>query len=224
MASPQVKVPTYLEVLLLCAERELGQMFLRAVCPSAAELEGEVDVEDRRLHLRVLAGDPSETPGWEDTVLRAHAFALLARYLDLLSVERLRAIYRRLPIGSNIPLAAFLVREEGELDFKISCLNCAQKLWVRDSDSGRQGRCPNCQKIFRLPSQAGYLRAQLALPDQVPTLMVVVGRPAACRGALARLIAPLAPTLAGSAMVGEDILKKSTVPVILPESNETSHD
>ena len=88
-------------------------------------------------------------------------------------------------------MAVILFREEGEIDFKMSCPACGQKLWVRDTDVGKRGRCPNCKKAFKLPSQAGHLKSQLMLPDAVPALTVVRGKAASCRGALASLIAYL---------------------------------
>lgn len=222
------KVPplpgSHVHVVLLCQHEELGRAFLAGLCPRATGGEGEVEIEGRRVRLRVLAGDPRTVPGWVEAVSQAHAHALLARFLDLVSLDQLRTLYRQLPAGTNIPLAIFLVREEGELDFKISCPTCGQKLWVRDTDGGRKGRCPNCDKPFRLPSQAAYLRAQLPVPDSVATLTVILGRATACRGALARLLAPFGQALMGAASLDQETVKKSTVPVVLPESDATAHD
>ncbi|HOW96694.1 MAG TPA: hypothetical protein P5567_09365 [Kiritimatiellia bacterium] len=223
--SPAPLLPgTHAQILLLCLHEELGKAFLAAVCPRAAGLEGELEIEGHRLHLRVLAGDPRLTAGWDEAVRHAHACALLARFLDVVSLDRIRAIYRRMPLEKNVPLAMLLFRQEGEMDFKISCPSCGQKLWVRDSDGGRRGRCPNCQKGFRLPSQAGFLRGQLALPDSVATLTVINGRSASCRGALAHLIGHLGGAIVGVTSLDHETLKKSTVRVELPEGDQTAHD
>lgn len=214
---------THAQILLLCLHEELGRAFLSAVCPRASGHEGELEIEGHRLHLRILAGDPRLTAGWDEAVRHAHGCALLVRFLDVVSLDRIRAIYRRLPLEKSVPLAILLFRQEGEMDFKISCPSCGQKLWVRDSDGGRRGRCPNCQKGFRLPSQSGFLRGQLALPDSVATLTVINGRASSCRGALAHLIGHLGGTIVGAANLDHETLKKSTVRVELPEGDQTAH-
>jgi hypothetical protein len=214
---------THAQVLLLCLHEELGRAFLTAVAPRASGKEGDVEIEGHRVRLRILAGDPQLTPGWDEAVRRAHGYVLLLRFLDIVSLDRIRAIYRRLPADRSAPLAILFFRQEGEMDFKISCPSCGQKLWVRDSDGGRRGRCPNCQKGFRLPSQAGYLRSQLALPDSVATLTVINGRPASCRGALAHLIGHLGGAIVGVTSLDHETLKKSTVRVELQDSDSTAH-
>ncbi|MBU1694882.1 MAG: zinc-ribbon domain-containing protein [Verrucomicrobia bacterium] len=215
---------THALVLLLCLHEELGRAFLAAVAPRTSGNEGEVEIEGHRVHLRILSGDPQLTPGWDEAVRHAHGCVLLVRFLDIVSLDRIRAIYRRLPAERSAPLAILFFRQEGEMDFKISCPSCGQKLWVRDSDGGKRGRCPNCQKGFRLPSQAGFLRSQLALPDSVATLTVVNGRPASCRGALAHLIGLLGGAIVGVTSLDHETLKKSTVRVELQDSDSTAHD
>lgn len=212
---------SHAQILLLCLHEELGQAFLAGVCPRASAYEGEIEIEGHRVHLRILAGDPRLTPGWDEAVRQAHGCALLVRFLDVVSLEKIRVIFRRLPAEKSIPLAILFFRQEGELDFKMSCPSCGQKLWVRDSDGGRRGRCPNCQKGFRLPSQASFLRSQLALPDSVATLTVISGRAASCRGALAYLVGHLDGAIVGMTTLDQETLKKTTVRVILPEGDQT---
>ena len=220
---PPMMPGTHAQVLLLCLHEELGRAFLSGVCPRASGREGEVEIEGHRINLRILEGDPRLAPGWDESVRQAHGCALLVRFLDVVSMDRIRAIYSRLPVEKVVPLAILFFRQEGEMDFKMSCPSCGQKLWVRDSDGGRRGRCPNCQKGFRLTSQAGFLRSQLALPDSVATLTVINGRAASCRGALAHLIGHLGGAIVGVSSLDHETLKKSTVRVELPESDQTSH-
>jgi predicted RNA-binding Zn-ribbon protein involved in translation (DUF1610 family) len=111
-------------------------------------------------------------------------------------------------------MSVILFREEGEIDFKMSCPACGQKLWVRDTDIGKRGRCPNCKKAFKLPSQAGHLKSQLMLPDAVPALTVVRDKASSCRGALASLIAHFAGAIVPSVeKMDSETLKKTTVRV-----------
>jgi hypothetical protein len=206
-------------VLILCIHPELGETFIQGVCNGAMGSSGDTVVENRAVHLEVLAGDPRLTPGWDETLKKADAVALLVRFLDVISLDKIRAIYRRLPSERSSPLAVILFREEGEIDFKMSCPACGQKLWVRDTDVGKRGRCPNCKKAFKLPSQAGQLKSQLMLPDAVPALTVVRGKPASCRGALASLLAYLGGTIVPQAEVlDQETLKKTTVRVQISDT------
>lgn len=201
-------------VLVLCIHPEIGETFLQSVCEGGSGTSGETIVENRPVHLEVLAGDPRMTPNWDETVRQADAVILLVRFLDVISLDKIRAIYRRLPSERTAPMAVVLFREEGEIDFKMSCPACGQKLWVRDTDVGKRGRCPNCKKAFKLPSQAGHLKAQLMLPDAVPAITVVRGKAASCRGAIASLLAYLKGAIVPEAVkIDQETLKKTTVRV-----------
>lgn len=202
------------KILILCIHPELGETFLQCVCQGESGTTGETVVENRAVRLEVLAGDPRMTPNWDEVIKQADAVALLVRFLDVISLDKIRAIYRRLPSESSSPMAVILFREEGEIDFKMSCPACGQKLWVRDTDIGKRGRCPNCKKAFKLPAQAGHLKSQLMLPDAVPALTVVRGKAASCRGALASLLAYLKGTIVpGEDKIDQETLKKTTVRV-----------
>ena len=203
-------------VLILSIHPELGETFLQSVCNGAIGVSGDTIVENRLVHLDVLAGDPQMIPEWDEAMKKADAVAMLVRFLDVISLDKIRAIYRRLPSERTVPLSVILFREEGEIDFKMSCPACGQKLWVRDSDVGKRGRCPNCKKAFKLPSQAGHLKSQLMLPDAVPAITVIRGKPAPCRGALANLMSYLNGTIVPKTEgegLDQETLKKATVRV-----------
>jgi hypothetical protein len=201
-------------ILVLCIHPELGEAFVQSVCTGASGGSGETVIENRPVHVEVLAGDPRLTASWDQTLRAGDAVALLVRFLDVISLDKIRAIYRRLPSERTAPLAVILFREEGEIDFKMSCPACGQKLWVRDTDVGKRGRCPNCKKAFKLPSQAGHLKSQLMLPDAVPALTAVRGKAASCRGALSSLLAYLGGAIVQPpAAIDQETLKKTTVRV-----------
>jgi len=49
---------------------------------------------------------------------------------------------------------------------------CGQKLWVRDSDVNKRGRCPNCKKAFNLPAQCKQVRGLLSMDETQPVCTV----------------------------------------------------
>jgi hypothetical protein len=222
MSQESLKAPsgsTRVNILVLCIHPELGETFLQSVCNGAIGISGDTIVESRLVHLDVLAGDPRMIPAWDEIMKKADAVAILVRFLDVISLDKIRAIYRRLPSERTVPMAVILFREEGEIDFKMSCPACGQKLWVRDSDVGKRGRCPNCKKAFKLPSQAGHLKSQLMLPDAVPAITVVRGKPAPCRGALASLMSYINGVIVPkTGSLDPETLKKSTVRVQVSET------
>ena len=205
---------TKVNILILCIHPELGETFLQSVCTGATGSSGDTIVENRTVHLDILAGDPRMIAEWDDSMKKSEAVALLVRFLDVISLDKIRAIYRRVPSERAVPMSVILFREDGEIDFKMSCPACGQKLWVRDSDVGKRGRCPNCKKAFKLPSQAGHLKSQLMLPDAIPALTAVRGKAPSCRGALSSLLAYLAGAIVPpTAVLDQETLKKTTVRV-----------
>jgi len=178
-----------LNILLLCPHQELGEQFMRNTCPGAAESSGGFLLGDLPLRLDLLAGDPKVNPYWHQHASDADALVILARFLDALSMDSMKGIYRALPLDTSLPPLAFLlVRDAGEKDFKMSCLECGQKLWVRDYDIGKTGRCPSCQEAFQISAQSDYLRRQLALPDNLPVDLVELGDNHTVQDALQRLV------------------------------------
>lgn len=199
-------------ILLLAIHQEMGEGFLSDVCDQSSSGSGSLALNGLDLKLNVLAGDPRLNPSWDETVRTADAMILLNRFLDVISLDKIKAIYRRLPSDKMIPLSVVLVREEGENDFKMSCPACGQKLWVRDSDIGKRGRCPTCKKPFKLPSQAEMVRSQLMLPDTVYISTVARNDKESCLTALSDLSGSLAGSVSSSS-VQEENLKKTTVRV-----------
>ena len=112
----------------------------------------------------------------------------IARFLDVHSIEKIKNIYRYLPADFSNPIGVFLLRDKGEIDFKISCPACGQKLWLRDTDVGKRGRCPNCRKPFVILSQLEYLKSQLMLPDSVMVNYVVRQDSDSTRAAIEKLL------------------------------------
>jgi len=87
--------------------------------------------------------------------------AVILRHVDFLTLQAIEAQVNQ--ADSQILCAVVLFRDAGVEDFKMSCLSCTQKLWVRDQDVGKRGRCPKCKKAFTLPIQRDHLLSQLTL-------------------------------------------------------------
>ena len=102
-------------IRLLCIHPELGETFLQSVCSDATGTNGDTVVENRAVHLDVLAGDPQMIPGWGETMKKSDAVALLVRFLDVITLDKIRSIYRSLPNDRALPLSIILFREEGEI-------------------------------------------------------------------------------------------------------------
>jgi DNA-directed RNA polymerase subunit RPC12/RpoP len=208
--------------LALCSSRDLGDLLVRRACAEPMEGWGMRQVDGQEVRLETLAGDPRQNPYWHHHVRDAQALIVLARFMDILSMDGLKILYRSLPLDSSIPpLVFFVLREQGEADYKLSCQECGQKLWVRDEDVGKAGRCPNCRTAFKIPAQLDFLREQLALPDNLPVEAVVLEDSEDLNGALRRLMrrvdAYVKPTKTAAEMQA-DIMKRSTIRIQIPEN------
>lgn len=201
--------PKKIGLIALSVHQEMGENFVKDLCGTGNSKQ----VGAREISLDVLAGDPRLNAAWDDEVKNAGGVLVLARFLDVISLDKIKAIYRRLPSERTLPIAVLVVREKDETDFKMSCPVCGQKLWVRDSDANKRGRCPNCKKAFTLPDQIDHLRAQLALPDSVPALRVISGDSASAEKAVQTLLNQLDSGLIESPQMDQNVLKQSTIRV-----------
>lgn len=125
---------------------------------------------------------PSATPANVDLV-----FGLL-RHIDIVSLQALDQLYSSFPELANRPTLFLIFRQENEADFKMSCPYCGQKLWVRDADLDKRGRCPNCKKGFTLPNQEAHVAATLNLPSTTPVRRVIHGDTASFSGPLQAML------------------------------------
>ena len=196
-------------ILILSIYRELAEEFLSSF---AAEPKVEVAIHDFLVNFEIVAGDPGQDPTFEEYMAKADAIAIVVRFLDVLSLEKIKNIYRHLPDQLAIPVTIFMLRDKGEADFKISCPSCGQKLWLRDTDVAKRGRCPNCTKPFVILSQGDHLKSQLMLPDKVEVFKSTRNNPESFQAALIKLCGGLPAGIKPADLnVSDEALKNATV-------------
>ena len=195
--------------LVLSIYRELAEEFTSAF---TTEPKTEVAIGDFLVTFEIVAGDPSQDSTFAEHLAKADAIAIVVRFLDVLSLEKIKNIYRHLPDQLAIPVGIFMLRDKGEADFKISCPSCGQKLWLRDTDIAKRGRCPNCTKPFVILSQGDHLKSQLILPDKVETFKVTRSNPESFQAALIKLLGGVpAGIKPANLSVSDEALKNATV-------------
>jgi len=198
-----------INVLILSIYRELAEEFLGAFI---AEPKAEAAIGDFRATFEIAAGDPGQDTAFAEHLAKADAIAIVVRCLDLLFLEKVKNIYRLLPDTLNIPVAIFMLRDKGEADFKISCPSCGQKLWLRDADIAKRGRCPNCTKPFIILSQGDHLKSQLMLPDKIEAFKVTRSNPESFHAALIKLFGGVPAGIKPADLsVSAEALKNATV-------------
>ena len=209
-------------ILVLCVFQEMGEAFLQSLDPAASGAEADLTLSERPVHLEVLAGDPRVNASWEEKCGEADGLLLLVRFMDVISMDKTKAIFRKVPSTQADSLSVLLFREEGETDFKMSCAACGQKLWVRDQDVGKRGRCPNCKRAFRLPGQEEHLKSQLLVPDAMTVKTVSRGDAEACRAVVAELAGKLSGGIRDEASFDPNVLKQSTVRIDISSGDTTT--
>lgn len=177
-------VPPSIKIALLTVDRAAGERFVATVCGAGSSL---YEVDQCRIHLELLVYRPEAEQEIASALTDAQAAALLVNHIDAVSMDQLRAAYRLLPSEHTLPASILLLREAGKWEFKMSCPACGQKLWVRDADAGRNGRCPHCKKSFVLPVQTSLLKSTLMPPETIPLVTVTDGHSANCRGPIGAL-------------------------------------
>lgn len=196
-------------ILVIAIYHDLADDFLGPLVPGDSK---GLTIGSHTMALDVFVGDPAEDPSFAERVAKAHAITILVRFLDVLSLDKIRNIYRHLAQAGSIPKAVFYLRDKGELDFKISCPSCGQKLWLRDTDVGKRGRCPNCSKPFIILSQSDHLKTQLLLPEGMPCLKVIRKDNDSFRTAVGKLLeSQSSGVVPANADVSLEALKHATV-------------
>ena len=89
-----------LRIQVLCMYQEMGESFVNALDPKSSGGAGRVQVGSAEVELSVLAGDPRVNAAWEDQIRNAQGLVLLVRFMDVISMDKVRAIFRSIPSDS----------------------------------------------------------------------------------------------------------------------------
>jgi len=159
-----------IHVSLLTTLSDLGTWF----CEDAGcEKEGDEHVarySDRPINFKTATTAPEVSQLPSQTIP-----VMLLRFVDLLSVKTTMDLFESR--AGFYPAVVMVYRNEHESDFKMSCLACGQKLWVRDADTGKKGQCPQCQKSFAIPQQEELITSLLSIPTTNAVYRIVRGKP-----------------------------------------------
>lgn len=177
-------IHTRVKIALLAVDAAAGQRIVDAACGANGR---EFCADGLIIELRLIAFRADQESEQSRRIKECDAAALLVTHIDAVSLESVKAAYRLLPLDGPFPSSILILREPGRMEFKMSCPACGQKLWVRDEDKGRNGRCPQCKKTFVLPAQTALLRSILMTPDSIPLITVTDGHVGKCQGPLAEL-------------------------------------
>lgn len=169
--------PKQLSLALIAVARDLAQRVFDAAGGEDCVLG------DTRIHLSVIALEAmDQAPPSADGIL------LLIRHLDSVSLDQAKILLGKLP---ETHAYVAVCREEADVEFKMSCPSCRQKLWILHADIGRNGRCPHCKTAFVLPSPEDHLRSSFDWSSANPLLRIILDRPVSCREALESLSATI---------------------------------
>ncbi len=185
--SEQSELPK-LRLLLVADQKELIDWFMDDVgaLPNEENAgEHTFMLSNHRMHIHPLVAPPENAKTLASSV---DLMVGLMRFVDVISLQNMTQILDALPPDWRIPAGFFLYRNEGETDFKMSCPYCGQKLWVRDADQDKRGRCPNCKKGFTLPGQEEHLTQSLRLRESMLVRRIEKGTPTSISGPLKALM------------------------------------
>lgn len=179
---------TTLQVALVAPDITLAEHFAAILCGNESR---EYRNDKVAIHFVLLVFSSEEKDATEKVLAQVGAAVLLANHLDAKSLGRLCAAAQLLAENFALPATAVLLRESGKKEYKLSCPDCGQKLWVSDNDAGRNGRCPHCKRIFALPAQMDHLKKNLENVSKIPVVAAYESLPDTCRTPLLSLVAGL---------------------------------
>ena len=185
MGNEQTKSKS-VEFVLLAADELCPNSIVADLCADAADPTFNLDGTTINLHAHT--GEPIPLAPWKEALDKADAFAITVQYVDVITMDRLKAIYQTIARNTDKPFGVMVYRAAGEPDYKLSCPYCGQKLWVRDSDVNKRGRCPNCKKAFNLPSQSDHVRDTLEVESGTNLASVKGGEPDSLKEAFRKIL------------------------------------
>lgn len=162
---------------------DVAEQFLSTLCGPGARygkvsLNGIADVM-----LEIPASLPIE--GVAERIKGADFAVLILRYVDEETLGVARALLRSLPPAAQATVHVVIARQAGEVEFKMSCPKCGQKLLIKDALAFRRTQCPRCKHPFTIPGQADLIRQEFLIPPTHKISKVQLGDVESCAVALA---------------------------------------
>ena len=173
---------------VVSAQPDLPELFIQSVGggksgSAKATLKGLADV-----YLEPVSEEDMKQESGMSRLRESDFCLLLVRFLDAFTLDSIRDLIRLLPSNAAHNLHVFICRAAGEIDYKISCSKCGQKLLVRDAMAMRRARCPHCQDFFQVPGQVDLVRAELLMPTNRMVRKIILGDLTSCQQALEAVI------------------------------------
>ncbi len=156
------------KISILSLEDDLGKLFIQQACgmPMPAE-NGFRTLGD--IELQVGLGKLGEI----DTVIEgADRIIALLRHMDLISIAEIKKIIEQLETKAGGKYAVVLFKNSGEKEYKVSCIECGQKIMVPDGQVGAKARCPKCKKTFDIMSREEHLKLLIKGVGSPPVALV----------------------------------------------------
>ena len=172
------------DILVVSLNPEEGKLFLKEVCemPVLAE-SGFAEVHGSEVDLQLSNGeDVGEiVEGFGGAIIMVH-------FMDLITVEKLRGIYKVFERKPDFDTLIAVYKPMGQNIFKVSCLECGQKMWIPDNRQGATGHCPKCKQAFELTRREDHVRMVLGLVEGIPVVQVAEEDGSSFKSALETLL------------------------------------
>jgi phage FluMu protein Com len=143
-----------LKIAVVALEEEDSKLFIKHACGMPVPAgSGFKQLGENELQFSARSAvDPEKALAGVDQAL------LIVHNMDLISVQRLRTLRDHMRQQQVPPYHWVVMRPEGEDEFKISCIECGQKMMIPDGRRGVDARCPKCRKVFTIPSRDEYFQ------------------------------------------------------------------
>lgn len=117
----------------------------------------------------------------------------LLRHMDLMSIEELKKIIEQLEAKASGKYGVVLFKNSEDKEYKVSCIECGQKIMIPDDQAGTKGRCPKCKKSFEIMTREEHLKLLIKGVGSPPVALVVKGEKATFDSALSMIFAGKQP-------------------------------
>jgi hypothetical protein len=162
---------------------EMAEQFVATLCGPGARA-GKVTISGiADVMLEVPSGLPVDAVA--ERIKGADFTVLVLRFVDEETLDVARALLRSLPPSAQSTVHFVIARMPGEIEFKMSCPKCGQKLLIKDTLAFRRTQCPRCKHPFTIPGQADLVRQEFLVPPTHKVSKATLGDAESCGLALA---------------------------------------